>query len=254
LKGPLSGWRILVTRPAEQAEQLCRLVEERGGQALRLPLMCIEAADEVPRLRDVMARCRKFDGWIFTSANAARIAAQLDSDSWPTLYAVGRATARELERQHRAGALVPAQGSSSEALLAMPAFQSVAGQRFLVCTGERGLGLIESTLRERGAETLTLALYRRVPAPHEPAAVRAAVQDSDAVILTSAESLQQLWTLVPEDLRGSLRALRLVTPSPRVVELARRLGFEQPLAPDEVSDEALLRCLESSLQNDAKLP
>ena len=43
---PLSGVGVLVTRPAGQAEPLCRLIEAAGGRAIALPGATILPASE----------------------------------------------------------------------------------------------------------------------------------------------------------------------------------------------------------------
>ena len=90
---PLQGLRVIVTRPAHQAENLCRLLEQQGAGAARLPLFAIEPAGEPAAQSEVLEGARGCDGWIFTSANAVRFAAERCSGAWPALYAVGRATA-----------------------------------------------------------------------------------------------------------------------------------------------------------------
>lgn len=221
-----------------------QLIADCGGSARHLPLFRIDTVEDSAHLRAVLDRSRGFEGWIFTSANAARIAAEIDAGAWPRLFAIGTATAEELSRRGHPGAIAPSGSSTSEALLALPELDDVAGARFLICTGENGRGLLEQRLRERGASAEVLNLYRRIPIEHEAAIVKAAIEECDAVIVTSAESLHALWRLAPADTRPQLLARQLVTPSPRVVELARLLGFPAPLAPAQVNDEALLRCLE----------
>lgn len=239
----LAGLRVLVTRPAHQAEPLRRMIEARGGEAPVMPLLTIESAydDAAARiLEDALA----FDGWIFTSANAVRYAAELESGGWPTLYAVGNATAQALTEAGHGGALVPLAGSSSEGLLALPALQALAGRRYLIVTGEGGRSLLADTLRERGAEVETVALYRRRPVEYAAARVTAEIDMADVIVLTSGGALEHLWQLTPESARASLLRRKLVVPSPRVVEKALELGFAAPLVPDEVADAAIVRSLE----------
>lgn len=246
MSGSLAGLRVLVTRPAGQEAELMRLIAARGGSARHLPLFLIEASGQGDILREKLASSRDFDGWIFTSANAARIAAELDGGAWPCVFAIGPATARELTARGHSGAIVPLIGSNSESLLDLPALREVAGARFLICTGENDRGLLQEQLQMRGAHVVVLHLYRRATIEHEPSFVESAIDGCDALILTSAESLQRLWQITPGATRAQLLARQLVTVSPRVVELARTLGFPAPRAPAEVSDEALLRCLEQN--------
>ena len=86
----LAGRSILVTRPAAQAEALCSEIEHRGGTAVRLPLLSVEAVG-TPALERLAANAEA-DWWIFTSSNAVRFAALADDLAWPAqIAAVGAA-------------------------------------------------------------------------------------------------------------------------------------------------------------------
>lgn len=244
-QAPLAGLGVMVTRPAEQAEPLCRLLQEQGAEVRRLPLLAIEPARPAPQLLDLFANARDADGWIFTSRNAVRCARRLDGGRWPRrLYAVGAATASALEELGLLAAIPPAGLYSGESLLAHAALQQVEGQRFLLVTGAEGLGSIAAGLRARGATVELAEVYRRQPVAHPPAQVAEALRASAAILLTSGEALRQLLALTPEPLGELLRRRKLVLPSARVVEQALESGFESPLIPEQVSDAAYLRCLE----------
>ena len=133
----LAGLRVLVTRPAHQADSLCRMIEARGGKALRLPLLSIEPVTSAAVERQLHA-ARGYDWWIFTSTNAVQQARRLLPADWPAqLAAVGAATAAALESAGR-DITTPQGAYSSEALLALPQFQQVRGQNILLVTGEGG--------------------------------------------------------------------------------------------------------------------
>lgn len=244
----LRGHRVLVTRPRHQSGALQTALAARGAQAVELPLFVIEPMVTGHDGRLALAAARDWDGWIFTSANAAVIAAELDQGAWPALLAVGAATARTLHRSGHGGARVPVGGSSSEALLDLPELAAVNGQRFLLCTGVGGRDQIESTLRARGARVQRLDLYRRVAVEYAPAVVAQALATSDASIVTSAEGLHRLAQLTPPEQLGELHARPVVVPSARVLELARMMGFAAAHAPSEMSDGALVACLEHAFE------
>jgi uroporphyrinogen-III synthase len=243
----LDGLRVLVTRPAQQAEPLCRLIEKAGGEAIRLPLLQIEPTAQSVQAQRQLEAARTFDWWIFTSANAVRHARMLDPGIWPSgLAAVGTATAAPLEAAGGSTVLAPVKGSSGEALLARLEFQEVAGRRVLIVTGEGGLDHLATELRARGAEVQTVAVYRRVPLPHVPEAVESALRRAKVLVVTSGEALEHLLRLTPESARASLLKKQLVVPSRRVVEMAQTLGFTTAaLAPEQMSDAAILHSLES---------
>lgn len=241
---PLAGWRVLVTRPAHQADNLCRLIEEAGGKAERLPLISIEPLAHAAPVIRLMDAAADWDGWLFTSANAVRHASALRLSRWcKTLYAVGAATAAAIEASGHELRAAPQRAHSGEALLALPGLQQVLGQRFLVVTGERGLDVLTIGLRARGATAETAEVYRRLPIPYDEARVLAALRGVDVIVITSGEALAHLVRLTPEGSRPNLRKKILVAPSERVVELARELGFIQGHAPRQMADAQLLQLL-----------
>lgn len=235
----LAGVRVLVTRPAHQAENLCRLIEAEGGTVVRLPLLAIEPATQPGEARKRLGGSH--DLWIFTSANAVRHAQPLATGAWPArLVAVGPATAAAIAIAGHAAAATPLESASSEALLALPELQEARGLRILLVTGEGGREVLERGLAARGATVERAEVYRRVPLPYPPEAVASALRRSDVIVITSGESLDHLVRMTPEATRGTLLKKALVVPAARVVEKARELGFVQPprLA-EPMSDAAL---------------
>lgn len=242
---PLKGLRVIVTRPDLQAGNLTLLLEAQGAEAARLPLFAIEASGDDDATRRILQAHRDDDAWIFTSANAVRYAAEIDEREagWPTLFAVGGATAAALAKAGHPGAISPEQHASSETLLQLPQLRDAAGKRYLIITGEDGRDLIATELGARGARVETLSLYRRRPVEYDEMRIEAEIAMADVIVITSGETLDRLWRLTPEALRSTLLALQLVVPSPRVLEKARALGFTAPLLPETVSDDAIVRCL-----------
>lgn len=235
----LAGRRVLVTRPAHQADNLCRLIEAEGGTAIRLPLLTIEPAVQAADAQRRLAASH--DLWIFTSVNAVRYALPLTGDRLPPrLAAIGPATAAALAAAGGAATATPLAGASSEALLELPELRDVAGQRILIVTGADGLAVLARVLAERGAQVESAEVYRRVALPYPAEAVLAALRRTDIIIATSGQALEHLVRLTPEDSRKSLLRKPLVVPSARMVEKARDLGFVQPpRVAEPVSDTAL---------------
>lgn len=241
--GVLAGVRVMVTRPAHQAANLCRLIEAAGGTAVRLPLQTIEPAKQPGeaqrRLRAGPGGPAGFDTWIFTSANAVRYAAPM-VDRWSAhTVAIGPATADALALAGAAAAAMPLSGSSSEDLLSMPEFAALAGRRILIIAGEGGRELLDTELVARGAVVERAAVYRRVALPYPPETVASALRKTDVIVVTSNDALAQLFKLAPDASRASLLRKPLVLPSTRVVEQARSLGFAATRLAAAVTDAAL---------------
>lgn len=241
----LAGLRVLVTRPAQQSENLCRMIEAQGGIAVRLPLLAIQPTAHPARAEAVLAAARTHDAWIFTSANAVRHAERLCRPPWPPrIAAVGAATAAALEAGGIEVQMAPLSAHSAEALLALPELADVRGRRLLIVTGEDGLDLLARTLFERGAQVEIAEVYRRVPLPYEAEALLSALRGVEVIVITSGAALAHLFKLTPEASRPTLLKKQLAVPSERVLEQALALGFAQrPLMTQPMSDAAILRAL-----------
>jgi len=66
----LAGKKILVTRPQHQSEALCRMIESKGGKAIRFPVICIRAVPDTAPLRQTLKHIAGYDIGIFISQNA----------------------------------------------------------------------------------------------------------------------------------------------------------------------------------------
>jgi uroporphyrinogen-III synthase len=253
-KPDLRGLGVLVTRPAHQAEPLCRLIEGAGGRAIRFPVLAIAAPlDMQPALATVQGLAH-YNLAIFISPNAVElgldlIAAQGGIPPGLRLAVVGEGSGRTLRaRLGRGPDLQPAQRFDSEALLALPALQQVAGWRIAIFRGDGGRELLGQTLRGRGATVDYVEVYRRERPDSDPTALAAQLAQGavDIVTVTSSEGLRNLLELAGADNAARLRQLPLVVVSERTAALAKELGFSQPariaaLASDAGLVEAVAR-------------
>lgn len=247
---PLQGMTIAVTRPAGQAEPLCQLIEAHGGQALRFPTLAIVPATDLSPACALIDRLDTFQHAVFVSTNAVRYGMDLIRCRWNPLpetlncIAVGRATARALA-DGGVTALEPI-GGGSENLLELPVLQAVDGARILIVRGTGGRELLGETLRARGACVQYAEVYRRtVPAISADELLQYGAEGTlAAIVITSVESLQNLYTMIGPAGRSGLLATRLVVVSVRLAQAARQLGFRQPpLLTKEAGDDAIIDAL-----------
>lgn len=235
MTGALAGRTVLVTRPAHQAATLAQAIRAAGGEAWVFPALVIEA---VPASESAvaLARLRDADIVIFISPNAAQFGmAVIHSDGGlpasAAVFAVGPGTARALQEQGVSGVVVP-DGQDSEALLALPQLQAVAGKRVVIVRGVGGRPLLADTLAARGAEVHFLECYRRVrpQADAAPLLARWRAGGVDAVTVTSAETLDNLAALLGEAGRPLLRDTPVFAPHEKIAEAARRFGTVRVVA------------------------
>lgn len=246
--GSLSGLGILVTRPAAQAEHLCELIAARGGRAVRFPVLEIVPVANTDAVQTALARLTDYDLVIFVSANAVRYCFNLIESDWPgvPVAAIGRKTAAALDAAGVPVTLAPPSPYDSEALLALPGLQSVAGQRILVVRGEGGREHLREILAARGARVDYLEVYRRRLPASDPALLRGALErhEIDVLTLASNESLENLLTLAGP-LATQLAAIPLIAVGSRMRQLAREHGLTlAPVQAENATDEAVITALE----------
>lgn len=255
----MTGWRLLLTRPAAESAALASTLADAGVFSSSLPLLEIEALAETAEQRSVMAELPRYCAVIAVSKPAARLGSNLCARHWPQppsgprWFSVGAGTAQVLDDYlvpHGLSTRYPAEGDDSEALLALPALAqalAVAAPRVLILRGQGGRELLAETLRARGATVDYLELYRRVLPDHPAGALLQRVRGErlNALSVSSAQGLKHLCRLAgaawPE-----LARLPLLVPSPRVAELARAAGALQVIECRGASAAAVLAALGNS--------
>lgn len=244
----LGGMVVLVTRPADQAEPLCRLILEAGGAAIRFPTLEIEP---IAVEANLLQQALQTDWLIFTSTNAVDFAVKafngkMTGFQGPNIGAVGQSTANALSLAGFKVDCVPKVIFSSEGLLAEPAMQQVAGLTFTIVRGVGGREKIAQTLMERGAQRVDyLEVYRRSrPETGNRQRLDNLCSGSlGAITITSGEALQNLLLMVDAASASLLKKLPLIVVSDRIKELAQQLGFAQILVSLQPTDAAILQTL-----------
>ena len=235
---------ILVTRPAGQAETLVRLLEEGGHEVSHCPAIVIEPVEPDAATRQRLMDLDQYDLVFVASPNAARRGMELLADYWPQWpvglqwVAVGEATAGVL-REAGLSPEVATGGRNSEAVLELPAVQSLTGGRVLVLRGEGGRELLTRTLEDRGVTVEHAELYRREPNPD----FRWPARPVDAVLVTSVESWQCLRDST-EQLPGNPL---VVAGSERIARRVREDGQTPVAASASPRDRDMVDCLREAL-------
>lgn len=251
---PLAGLGVLLTRPAAQAGALKERLQAEGASVHSLPVLDLSGF-EGPDLDGVLSEYSQAALAIFVSANAvhfglkALAAREIAFASGPQLAAVGQATRRALEEAGATQVLCAGEGSDSEALLALPALQNVAGKTIVLFRGDSESGgrtLLRDSLSARGALVREATCYRRAPAKADPLNLRTVTMHLEsgairAVQVMSSESLDALLALVPAD---RLAQATLLVPHPRIASAASARGLKQ-VKVTGFGDEALMETLQS---------
>lgn len=250
---PLLNKRVLVTRPEEQAENLCQLISDAGGQAIRLPVITIRPVHDTESLRRQLALLTNHDIGIFVSQNAVRFTLQfLGKESHALerlrIIAIGKSTARTLQRAGIKPVTLPGRKSSSETLLELPLLQppAIKGKKVIIFRGIGGREQLAEQLLERGATVEYLEVYQRLPAEYNSQELDGIWSGNcpDCVVVTSDEGLQNLFDMLSSKQQTLLLNTPLVVMSDRIADLAIKLGYRNsPVVASETSDEGLIQAI-----------
>ncbi|HEY8552460.1 MAG TPA: uroporphyrinogen-III synthase [Thermaerobacter sp.] len=260
---PLAGWRVAVTRAAEQAGDLAELIGRLGGQALELPLIAVEPAPGEAEL-DAELDDPAGSWWVFTSQNAvtalARRLRARGNDAralaGARVAAVGEATRRALE-----GAvgirpdLIPSEFTGAR-LWDELARRVQPGQRVVWPRGDRAAVEAARPVVEAGAVLRAPVVYRTVLRRHEAAALLdlVAARRVDVVTLASPSACEALAEAAgPEGVGrffpregpagpGGRRPL-VVCIGPRTAQRAAALGLPVDRVPARFTAEGLVTAL-----------
>jgi uroporphyrinogen III methyltransferase/synthase len=248
---PLFGQRIVVTRPAGEAERSAAVLEALGAETILAPTVEIRRLTDPGPLDAAIDRLPEFDWLVFTSSNGVRFFLQhLEERGRDVralghlhLAAIGPTTAAALAQFHLRADLVP-DSYRSEALVEALGPQA-SGQRILLARADRGRTLLKDDL-EHLAHVHQVAVYHNVDMETLPESVTARILDGsvDWITLTSSAIASRLHALLPEAARHRIGTdVRIASLSPVTSETAAHLGWDVAVEAAEYTWEGMVRAL-----------
>lgn len=249
---PLFGQRVLVTRPAAEAERAAADLEALGAEALVAPTVEILPLIETGPLDAAIARLDAFDWLVFTSGNGVRLfldrldglGRDLRALGHLKLAAIGPATAEALARARLRADLVPPAFRSED--LAAALAPRVQGQRVLLARADRGRTVLRDVLGPI-AHVEQVPVYRNADAATlpEPIVDRLSAGTVDWITLTSSAITERLHGLLPGSVRDRIAGgqIRLASLSPITSATARGLGWPVAVEAAEATWPGLLDAL-----------
>lgn len=241
---PLQGWYVISLRPLGRHGGVRAAAARAGARCVAVSTLRLAPVRQPEALRAALA-CPRV---VVTSPGAAHAAAaqqRLRTRTGQQWFALGEGTAAALHRAGIARVVVPARGNDSEALLALPGMRDVRKVGIGVLTAPGGRGLIPRVLATRGATVRVAHVYRRIATPPAPARLRAlaALPARSALLLTSREAFDPLWTALAPAEQAGWRARPCVVASDRLAAYAGSLGFTRVLRSDGAAPARLLAAL-----------
>jgi uroporphyrinogen-III synthase len=207
----LAGRNVVVTRPADQAEALVRLLAERGARPFVAPTIRVTPADAAELDRAVSELSHRSFAWLILTSRAgvealferSRVAGVEPRELPVHVAAVGAGTARALAEWDVTPDLVPTTFTTEALGQAFPA----GSGRVLLARADIAPEGLEAALEAKGWIPERVDAYRTEVAETIPEDVSRALGDGvvDAVTFTSASTVRGFLRLLGEE-AGSLFA------------------------------------------------
>lgn len=248
---PLSGLRILVTRPRDQVHILSDKLRALGALTFELPTIEIAPPQNYTQLDNAIHNIKSYDWIIFTSVHGvqffidrlASLNVKLAKDDHVKVAAVGPATAAALKHAGREPDYVPQQYLTEKIATGLGDLQD---KRILLARADIASKRLSEILRDRGALVDEVIAYRTVI----PSDLRREELESilkrgiDVITFTSPSTVRNLALLLgSEGLDGYLKGCKVACIGPITHATAKELGIHVDIVARNHTIESLVEAI-----------
>ena len=168
-KLPLSGWKVLVTRPRQHSSKTAALLREKGAEVLELPSICTVPVEEKGALYEAFDRLGDYQWLIFTSPTGVEVffeelgRAEKDIRALGKvkLAAIGEGTKKKLRERGLFADFIPSV-YDGDTLGEELSAKLEGGEKILIPRAEAGNRNLVAALEKKGALVDDVPTYRTV--------------------------------------------------------------------------------------------
>jgi len=224
---PLTGKRILVTRPRAQAADLCDKLAALGAEPILFPTIEIAPMDDYTALDNAIRSLEQYHWIIFTSVNGVAafwnrltsVGAGLRPAPTIEIAAIGPATAQALAQRGAQAHFIPDEHVAERIL---DGLGDVKGQWILLPRADIAREALAQELANRNAIVHEIAVYRTLPAAPDPRGLTELRRGVDAITFTSSSTVRNFIELTKN---YSLPKSVIACIGPITAQTARDLGL-----------------------------
>jgi len=248
---PLHGYKILITRATDQAGDIVNYIYKLGGTAVCIPMIEIGEPESWDACDKAIIHSKKYDGVIFTSANAVRGFVSRLEEKFPhaklliqkrTIYAVGKKTKESLTEFGILTHAVPEE-YTADAVVEMIKKTGVAGKTFLFPVGNLTRDIIDTGLTEAGAVVDRIPVYTTSkPADVDREQLNKLLEDKalDFITFFSPSGVQHFFEMVDTQ---DIENIPIAVIGQTTYDAVAGYGIQPQIKPGEATAEDLINTI-----------
>ncbi|HEV7178338.1 MAG TPA: uroporphyrinogen-III C-methyltransferase [Candidatus Baltobacteraceae bacterium] len=251
---PLFGKRVLITRPAHQAERFAQALYARGVEPILASTITIEPPDDLHAAHRAIDELANYGWVVFTSQNGVDAffdrLASLGADARylgkTRVGAIGAKTAERLRERGIRADLIPSAYISEE--IARSLIEATRnGERIVIYRAQEARDVLPQMLADAGRLPTVVAAYKTTFATDPDFASK--VARADVLTFTSASTLHGFARLLggTDSARDAARGKLVACIGPVTAEAAAELGLHVDIIADVYTTDGLLDALEAHL-------
>jgi uroporphyrinogen III methyltransferase/synthase len=253
---PLTGMRVLITRPENDAASLSNKLRALGASTLELATIAIVPPEKTDDLDRAVRGITGYDWIVFTSANGVRffherakmLNVSFDKLNQVKVAAIGPATADALEGYGRKPDYVPEEYLSEKIA---DGLGEVREKRILLPRADIASKKLPSLLVQRGALVDEVVAYRTViPGDLTPNRLKSILSEGvDLITFTSPSTVRNFTQAVGSaELERLLTNVKIACIGPVTVEAAEELGLRVDIVALNHTINGLVEAIENEIR------
>ncbi|KAB2879264.1 uroporphyrinogen-III synthase [bacterium] len=247
----LAGKRILVTRPADQSNEIISLLQHAGAEVVLFPTISINPAEDWTACDDALDNLDLWDALIFTSANGVRFFVEHVKEVFPhliqklqncTAYAVGEKTMAVAD-SFGLPALCFNQAQNAE-VLAEELARRVKGKILFPCGNLTG-DTVKVRLSDVGVGVTQVVVYQTLP--YKPDNTDQVIKELknkhiNAIAFFSPSGIKHFLDLIPQ---SYVEGCAIAAIGTTTAAAARSLGLFPDIVAETPDSKNLIKTMEN---------